>query len=68
LGKFEIFIVSLSKSKLSHNGPRMSRRLGFRFFNAHDFTKLTKETILPTFHKTPIFGYALLPDAELLQE
>jgi hypothetical protein len=23
----------------------MSRRLGFRFFNAHDFTNVTKETI-----------------------
>ena len=38
----------------------MSRRLGFRFFNAHDFTNVTKETILPNFHTNPIFGYALL--------
>ena len=45
---------------MAANGSRMSRRLGFRFFNAHDFTNVTKETILPNFLTNPIFGYALL--------
>jgi len=52
---------------LTANGSRMSRRLGFRLFNAHDFTNLRKKRNLPNSHQNPIFGYALLADGQFLR-